>query len=209
MGSTPRPRPAGCTTRACGSSAAACGWSWTGPSWRSFPDYGLVRTRLDFDDMLARQAVEAGAVLRTSVNVTGPVLDERAAAWSASRRKTGRRGPRSTARRWWSRPTASPAGSRSRWAWPSATTGRWAWPCAATTTRRPRHDDDYLESWLELRSTRGRRQAAARVRLDLRHGRRPGQRGPGRAQLVGGVRQDQLPRDAHRLAGHHARRSGA
>ena len=41
---------------------------------------------------------------------------------------------RRTARRWWSRRTACPAGSRSRWAWPSATTGRSAWRCAATTS---------------------------------------------------------------------------
>src|SRR5689334_25014142 len=45
------------------------------PELASFPNYGLVRTRLDFDDMLAKRAVEAGALLRTSVNVTGPVLD--------------------------------------------------------------------------------------------------------------------------------------
>src|SRR3954447_17614931 len=47
------------------------------PELASFPDYGLVRTRLDFDDMLAKRATEAGAVLRTGVNVNGPVLDER------------------------------------------------------------------------------------------------------------------------------------
>ena len=33
----------------------------------------------------------------------------------------------------------------------------------------PRHDDDRLESWLEPRDGRA---AAARLRLDLRHGRR-------------------------------------
>ncbi|GAA2492245.1 geranylgeranyl reductase family protein [Winogradskya humida] len=45
------------------------------PDLASFPNYGLVRTRLDFDDMLAKRAVEAGVLLRTGVNVTGPVLD--------------------------------------------------------------------------------------------------------------------------------------
>ena len=43
------------------------------PELASFPGYGLVRTRLDFDDMLAKQAVKAGAVLHTKANVTGPV----------------------------------------------------------------------------------------------------------------------------------------
>jgi flavin-dependent dehydrogenase len=46
------------------------------PELASFPNYGLVRTRLDFDDMLAQRAAEAGAVLRTGVQVTGPVLDD-------------------------------------------------------------------------------------------------------------------------------------
>src|SRR3954467_5163199 len=46
---------------------------WPEPA--SYPNYGLVRTRLDFDDLLARRAVEAGALLRTRVTVTGPVLD--------------------------------------------------------------------------------------------------------------------------------------
>jgi FAD binding domain/Respiratory-chain NADH dehydrogenase, 30 Kd subunit len=46
------------------------------PELASFPSYGLVRTRLDFDDMLAGRAVEAGAILRTNVTVTGPVLDD-------------------------------------------------------------------------------------------------------------------------------------
>src|SRR3954447_12494682 len=46
------------------------------PELASFPSYGLVRTRLDFDDMLAKRAVEAGALLRTGVTVTGPVLDD-------------------------------------------------------------------------------------------------------------------------------------
>ncbi|GLY05827.1 MULTISPECIES: geranylgeranyl reductase family protein [Actinoplanes] len=45
------------------------------PDLASFPNYGLVRTRMDFDDMLARRAVEAGALLRTGITVTGPVLD--------------------------------------------------------------------------------------------------------------------------------------
>ncbi|MBX6721751.1 MAG: FAD-dependent oxidoreductase, partial [Dactylosporangium sp.] len=46
------------------------------PDLASFPDYGLTRTRMDFDEILARQAVAAGAELRTSHTVTGPVLDE-------------------------------------------------------------------------------------------------------------------------------------
>src|SRR6476619_4034525 len=35
------------------------------PELASFPDYGLTRTRLDFDEILAKCAVKAGAELRT------------------------------------------------------------------------------------------------------------------------------------------------
>lgn len=45
------------------------------PSLGGYPDFGLTRSRHDFDDILARHAVAAGARLRTGVKVTGPVTD--------------------------------------------------------------------------------------------------------------------------------------
>ena len=45
------------------------------PETSEFPPYGLVRTRMDFDDILARHAVKHGARLLEATNVTGPVLD--------------------------------------------------------------------------------------------------------------------------------------
>ena len=54
------------------------------PDLASFPDYGLVRTREDFDEILARQAQKAGARLHERTTVTGPVLDAAPAASSAS-----------------------------------------------------------------------------------------------------------------------------
>ena len=87
------------------------------PELASFPNYGLTRTRLDFDDILAKRAVEAGAELRTGINVTGPVLDDDGRVVGVERRgRPGQGARRRSARRWSSRPTASPAGSRSRWA---------------------------------------------------------------------------------------------
>ena len=47
------------------------------PDLATFPDYGLTRTRKDFDEILARQAEKAGARLLERTNVTGPVRDER------------------------------------------------------------------------------------------------------------------------------------
>ena len=47
------------------------------PVLQDFPDFGLVRPRRDFDDMLATLAVKAGARLRMSTSVKEPVIDER------------------------------------------------------------------------------------------------------------------------------------
>ncbi|MFE4057332.1 geranylgeranyl reductase family protein [Streptomyces sp. NPDC059096] len=45
------------------------------PSLGSYPDFGLSRSRHDFDDILARHAAAAGARLHNGVKVTHPVLD--------------------------------------------------------------------------------------------------------------------------------------
>ncbi|MBL7624987.1 geranylgeranyl reductase family protein [Frankia sp. AgB1.8] len=47
------------------------------PELASFPDYGLVRPRADFDELLARAAEKAGARLREDTTVSGPVRDDR------------------------------------------------------------------------------------------------------------------------------------
>jgi geranylgeranyl reductase family protein len=46
------------------------------PELATYPDFGLVRTRLDFDEILARTAQKAGARLQELTEVTGPVLDD-------------------------------------------------------------------------------------------------------------------------------------
>src|SRR4051794_12234812 len=45
------------------------------PDLASYPGHGLVRTRLDFDEVLARHAQKAGARLSEATTVTGPLLD--------------------------------------------------------------------------------------------------------------------------------------
>src|ERR1035438_6423700 len=47
------------------------------PDLSSYPGFGMVRTRLDFDEILARHAQKAGARLLEGTNVTGPLLDDR------------------------------------------------------------------------------------------------------------------------------------
>ncbi|MBI4261451.1 MAG: geranylgeranyl reductase family protein [Actinobacteria bacterium] len=45
------------------------------PHLSDYPDYGLVRTRHDFDDLLVKQAVKAGATLWERSEATAPILD--------------------------------------------------------------------------------------------------------------------------------------
>jgi menaquinone-9 beta-reductase len=48
-------------------------YAW--PKLRDFPAVGVVRTRYDFDNLLAKQAVEAGATFEQGVEVTAPLTD--------------------------------------------------------------------------------------------------------------------------------------
>ncbi|QFZ23549.1 geranylgeranyl reductase family protein [Saccharothrix syringae] len=45
------------------------------PELATFPPYGVVRPRQDFDEMLAKTAVQAGARLHEQTNVTGAVVE--------------------------------------------------------------------------------------------------------------------------------------
>jgi len=47
------------------------------PDLATFPNYGLTRTRKDFDEILARQAQKAGARVIERTSVTGPIRDDR------------------------------------------------------------------------------------------------------------------------------------
>jgi menaquinone-9 beta-reductase len=126
------------------------------PDLASFPDYGLVRTRLDFDDLLAKRAVEAGAVLRTSVNVSAPVLD-------ADGRAIGVRaevGPGKEPVEYRAPLIVAADGVSGRLALAMGLTKREDRPIGVAVRRYyhspVRADDDYLESWLELRSAQDR-----------------------------------------------------
>ncbi|GAA4692865.1 geranylgeranyl reductase family protein [Phytohabitans rumicis] len=121
------------------------------PDLASFPDYGLVRTRLDFDDMLVKQAVKAGAVLHTKTNVTGPLLDE--AGRTVGVVAEGEGGEELTFR---APLTIAADGVSGRFPLAMGLAKREDRPIGVAVRRyyhSPlRHDDDYLESWLELRS---------------------------------------------------------
>ena len=122
------------------------------PELASFPNYGLVRTRLDFDDLLAKRAVEAGAVFKTGVNVAGPVLDP-------TGRVTGvitESGPDQAPTTFRAPLVVAADGVSGRLPLALGLAKREDRPLGVAVRRYYRspakHDDDYLESWLELRS---------------------------------------------------------
>ncbi|WP_279580718.1 geranylgeranyl reductase family protein [Fodinicola feengrottensis] len=122
------------------------------PDLASYPDFGLVRTRLDFDDILAHNAVKAGARLQTSSNVTGPVLN-RAGRLIGVKAKIG---PDKQEVTYHAPLVMSGEGVSGRLAIALGLQRREDRPMGVAVRRyynSPRHDDDYLESWLELRDS--------------------------------------------------------
>ncbi|MFY1688512.1 geranylgeranyl reductase family protein [Plantactinospora sp. WMMB782] len=122
------------------------------PDLASFPNYGLVRTRLDFDDLLAKRAVEAGAELRTGMNVTGPVLDGDGRVVGV----TAESGPDKAPATFRAPLVVAADGVSGRLPLALGLNKREDRPIGVAVRRYYRspakHDDDYLESWLELRS---------------------------------------------------------
>jgi len=119
------------------------------PELSSYPGYGLVRTRHDMDEALARRAEQAGARLLEGVTVTGPVRHERTG------RITGvvARPEGGDERRYAARVVVAADGNSSRLSVAMGLRKRDDRPLGVavrTYYTSPRHDDDYLESWLDL-----------------------------------------------------------
>jgi geranylgeranyl reductase family protein len=134
------------------------------PDLASFPPYGLVRTRKDFDDILAKHALWHGARLHESTNVTDPILDERTGAIIGVRAKAMDPDGRPTGEDLlFHAPLVVAAdGNSSRLSMSMNRPKRDDRPMGVavrTYYTSPRHQDDYLESWLELwsRDSAGRR----------------------------------------------------
>jgi geranylgeranyl reductase family protein len=115
------------------------------PELADFPAYGLVRPRTDFDDLLVRHAVAAGAKLYERANVIDPVIDDRTNRIVGVVTKDGRRFTAPV--------TVAADGNSSRLSLAMGLHRREDRPMGVavrTYYRSPRHRDDYLESWLEL-----------------------------------------------------------
>jgi geranylgeranyl reductase family protein len=119
------------------------------PELSSYPGYGLVRTRHDLDQTLARRAQQAGARLEEGVTVTGPALDERTGGITGvvARPAGGEE------RVYRARVVVAADGNSSRLSVAMGLRKRDDRPLGVAVRayfRSPRHDDDYLESWLDL-----------------------------------------------------------
>ena len=119
------------------------------PELSSYPGFGLVRTRRDLDGTLARRAQHAGAKLIEGITVTGPVTDERTG------RITGvvAREDHKAERTYTARVVVAADGNSSRLSVAMGLVKRDDRPLGVavrTYYKSPRHDDDYLESWLDL-----------------------------------------------------------
>ena len=122
------------------------------PELSSYPDYGLVRPRLDFDELIVRAAQKAGARLQELTTVTGPVLDDTGRVVGVTAKTAD--GPQT-----YRAPLVIAAdGSSARLAISLGVQKRDDRPMGVAVRRyftTPRHDDDMLESWLELKGEDG------------------------------------------------------
>ena len=125
------------------------------PDLASYPGYGLVRTRLDFDDILARHAQKAGAQLFERTAVTGPLVDETTSrVVGVTARPVDDRGRKIGDDTTFRAPIVLAAdGNSTRLSLAMGRGKRDDRPMGVavrTYYTSPRHDDDWLESWLEL-----------------------------------------------------------
>jgi len=125
------------------------------PDLASFPDYGLVRKREDFDELLARQAEKAGVRLYERCNVAAPIRDDRTGRIIGVEAKSG---PEKTPVTFHAPLVVAADGNSTRLSIAMGLHRREDRPmgiAVRTYFTSPRHDDDYLESWLELWDKRG------------------------------------------------------
>ncbi len=123
------------------------------PDLSAFPGYGAVRTRTDFDQILARHAEKAGARLLENVTVTGPIIDERTGrVTGVLARQADGAGP-GRERAFNARLVVAADGNSSRLSVAMGLHKREDRPLGVavrTYYTSPRHDDNYLEAWLDL-----------------------------------------------------------
>jgi geranylgeranyl reductase family protein len=121
------------------------------PDLSAFPNYGLTRTRLDFDELLAGAARDAGARLMTGTTVTAPLLDDRTGRVVGVEAVVG---PDKAPQIFRAPIVVAADGVSGRLPLALGIEKRADRPIGVAVRRyyrSPRHQDTYLESWLELR----------------------------------------------------------
>ena len=119
------------------------------PDLSSYPGYGAVRTRLDFDDILARHARQAGARILEGQNVTAPLLDDAGRITGVLAQDTEDKSERA----YHGRLVVAADGNSSRLSVSMGLRKRDDRPIGVAVRSyytNPRHRDDYLEAWLDL-----------------------------------------------------------
>jgi menaquinone-9 beta-reductase len=119
------------------------------PEVTSFPDYGLVRTRLDFDQMLATRAEKAGARLLQRTEAVGPVMDQGWVRGATARSLDNGQEPFEIRARF----VVAADGAASRFAKPAGVRRDESRPLGIAARRYYRtdyHPGPWLESWLDL-----------------------------------------------------------
>jgi geranylgeranyl reductase family protein len=123
------------------------------PELASFPDYGLVRTREDYDEILARQAQKAGARLHEQTTVTGPLLDAAGRIVGVTARQADGAGGKGAEVEFRAPLVVAADGNSTRLSLAMGLRKRDDRPMGVavrTYYTSPRTHDDWLESWLEL-----------------------------------------------------------
>ncbi|MGV1035488.1 MAG: geranylgeranyl reductase family protein [Candidatus Nanopelagicales bacterium] len=125
------------------------------PELASFPDYGLVRPRADFDQLLAQRAVAAGVQLHQRTSVTGPITDDRSGRIVGVTAKAVDEAGRTVGDEvsYKARLVVAADGNSTRLSLAMGLHKRDDRPLGVamrTYYRNPADHDDWLETWLEL-----------------------------------------------------------
>ncbi|HEX2030605.1 MAG TPA: geranylgeranyl reductase family protein [Actinomycetota bacterium] len=117
------------------------------PKLETFPDYGVVRTRHDFDHLLVQRAVKAGARMWEGTEAVGPVVRS---GWVVGARVRGEDGSPRTVR---ARYVLAADGASSRFGQKAGVRRDPTRPLGVAARRyfrSPREQGTYLESWFDL-----------------------------------------------------------
>jgi geranylgeranyl reductase family protein len=120
------------------------------PKLDTFPSYGLVRTRMDFDELLARRAEKAGARLAEETEAVAPVLDDGWVAGAEVRPTAARDVPATTVR---ARFVVAADGAAGRFAAPAGVRRDPSRPLGIAARRYyrvTRTPGPWLEVWMDL-----------------------------------------------------------